>query len=554
MRTRLPLPLLLSLAACHSDSDSGSAPQPTPVVTNRGLAAVRLYGAGGLRLVSASEADQGVDLDGDGDLGDLVMHVLDLETGAFSNTGLALPPTTPRDEVPPPEFGCSEALGVFQVSEAATGQDLDDDGVPDDVASWSFNRRTGLLAALPFAHGDVALGGDLAAFLAATAGGETALHVLDGRDGSLTTRALVPSGLLGIDGTTVAFTLAELGAADLNADGDADDFSVLHLYDADSLHVVNKSLDVIQNELRFAGGFVGFLASEPANGGLDLDGDGDALDSVFVAIDESTGLTRIPGVSGSSPFDLPGAASDLFLMRVPEQGLDRNGDGDGSDAVAVAYDARTDELFESGLAMPNSFLVESDGWLGVPVSEADQGPTDLDGDGRFGVLPFAFDTASGASVRLGYPGFFVGTLEGHLLGVASEEGGDLNGDGDLADFVLQSWSTRTRRNTNTGVAFGALFGSAGERALVAVVEAGQGADLNGDGDTLDMVLALLDAKSGHVQSLELAITSGDAALGAAGFGAALVNEAAQGADLNGDGDLDDDVLHEIELRGNGAAD
>ncbi len=117
-----------------------------------------------------------------------------------------------------------------------------------------------------------------------------------------------------------------------------------------------------------------------------------------------------------------------------------------------------------------------------------------------------------------------------------------------------------------GVAAGApgdrIPGTADKIVPVVVTEAGAG-DLNGDGDTADMVVHIVDAKSGASVNLGLAVSTVCRATNTPPFVdcrpveplvsrtavAFLVDERAQGElDLNGDGDADDDVLYVYEEK------
>ncbi|HEX6886232.1 MAG TPA: hypothetical protein VF530_22855 [Planctomycetota bacterium] len=536
MRPALLCTLTL-LVACHSDSDSAPTPAPEPIVHNLGLAAGRIWGTNELRLVAASEPDQGQDLDGDGDQDDLVLHLLQLEGQGLINTGLALPPRFQRDEVPPPQFGCSDALGVFQVSEAATGLDLDQDGLADEISTWIFDRRTGALRDLGFAHSALVLGGDVAAFHGGEPG-EPALVVLDARDGSLTLRPVAPQLLLGVHEGVVAFTRWEEGAFDLNADGDSTDLSVLHLYDADSTRVVNASFDLARPEVRFAGDFVGFHVSEPDSGAIDLNGDGDAEDRVFVALDVRGRAMHVLDAAGAEFAELPGPGGSGFLLTLPEDDGDRNGDGDRLDRVMALYDPVTDRLIDTGLATGLGLGLLAERWLGVLVLEGSQGQGDLDGDGLLeSAVPHVFDTRTGQSVNLGFSGFWIGAYEDQLLAVTRLSGS--------TGFELVVWNGSARAVQRPGVDARNILGSADGRALLSLREHDE--DLNGDGDTADFVLALHDRRTGAVRSLGLATSTFQGSLGPDGQAAVLVSETAQGVDLNGDGDLLDQVLHVVSV-------
>lgn len=525
-------------AACHSDSDS-AAPTPVPFVINRGLAAEHLRGTGAFQLVGASESGQGRDLTGDGDTRDVVLHVLDFAAGTLTNTGLAFPPS-----FHPEAFAANEDLGAFLVSELETGRDADQDGSPDEVSTWTFTARTGALASQPFAHAQVELHGELAALVVPDDGGGTgALHVLDARGPRLTTLRPEPSRLPRVGDEIVAFMLAEKGALDLNADGDTTDSFVLQVFDPLTQQAFNTTLDARAGHTWIASGSVGFGISEPEHG-LDLNGDGDGEDVVFAAADAQAGSMRILSLSLVGTF--PILISDSFVLPASEEHGDKNGDGDRLDRIAVVYDPRTDRLLDTGLALASSQPFADGQWFALPVDERAQGFRDGNGDRELSIDLRVFDAATGTSESLGFTGQFRGAAAGHFLIERDEHLGDLNGDGDQTDFVLFTWDNRARTASNTGLAFGNPHAFSGERALVSVSEAGQGVDLNGDGDELDHVLHVFEGSSERVLNLGLAVPV-SASLGAGARSAVLVDEAEQGADLNGDGDRSDRVLHEIVL-------
>jgi hypothetical protein len=526
------------LAACHSDSDSTPLPVPEPGAINLGLAVQRQFGQGNLRLIEASEAAQGHDLTGDGDPSDVVWHILDLPSLTLTNTGLASPSLPlARDEVPPPGAGCSDALAVFQVSESATGLDLDQDGDPDETATWTFNRRTGRLEGLPFAHDSMVLAGDIAAFFVFGAFfGEDEVHVFDGRDGRLTT---LPEGVLGLvaagDGI-VAVTRSEQGAFDLNAAGDSSDLGVVHLYDTERGRLLNASFDLGPGLAQVRAGFLGFTVFEALHGELDLNGDGDALDLVFVAVNGRNGLMRLPGLCGASSADPFDPVQERFALMVSEDGVDRNGDGNAFDAIAVLYDPVRDQLVDTGLAsaMPN--LVESRDWIGVTVPES-PATGDLDGDGRLdSFVPHVYDARTGRVQSLGFRGFFSAALDGQLLGLRLSP----TALGEL--FV---WDPR-RGTVHFPFTFALQPTRAnGDSALVPLLELD--GDRNGDGDRADVVVGLYDARTLSITSLGLAVAE-DPILSPDGHAAVLVPESSQGgSDLNGDGDAEDVVLHVLTL-------
>ena len=91
---------------------------------------------------------------------------------------------------------------------------------------------------------------------------------------------------------------------------------------------------------------------------------------------------------------------------------------------------------------------------------------------------------------------------------------------------------------------------AGGRLAFAVSEATEGMrDLNGDGDASDFVFHLYDLQESTVRSTGRAVHAAQGYRLVPGLAAWLVPEADEGAqDLNGDGDVDDLVLHVSRLR------
>ena len=87
--------------------------------------------------------------------------------------------------------------------------------------------------------------------------------------------------------------------------------------------------------------------------------------------------------------------------------------------------------------------------------------------------------------------------------------------------------------------------------MVATPEAWLGTDLNGDGDVLDEIVQVHDLSTGVTTSTGLALHSTDTPLTFHLEGDVVlfcVSEFDQGADLNGDQDLDDLSLHALRLR------
>ena len=251
-----------------------------------------------------------------------------------------------------------------------------------------------------------------------------------------------------------------------------------------------------------------FTVSESAMN-QDLNDDGDMFDPVLHRLEvDSWTVTNLGVVPvGTALFDPDQPRHVLLTVREDQPaGNDRNGDGDSLDSVFVHLDLATGLLRDSGLAA--GYAIVSGGWAALHVEESSQGNQDLDGNGFLSRTAFAWNLESAeAPIGLGLPVPSVqpAAHDGTLLFNAYEgtTTGDLNGDGDLQDWVLQAFTVQDRQLHNTQLATNQPFG-AGADAAFTVPEAGEGHDLNGDGDLLDQVQFVRDGASGIVVNLELA--------------------------------------------------
>jgi len=124
------------------------------------------------------------------------------------------------------------------------------------------------------------------------------------------------------------------------------------------------------------------------------------------------------------------------------------------------------------------------------------------------------------------------------FGTATCPSGSLNSDGDTSDLVVQLWPG-SGTPQNLGVAATAVAMSDTQIAAL-VSEAGEGNTiLNGDGDTNDTVVETHPVVGGSWQNSMQAADSVQVCGSLAVF---ITPEAAQGVDLNGDGDQNDRVL------------
>ena len=245
------------------------------------------------------------------------------------------------------------------------------------------------------------------------------------------------------------------------------------------------------------------------------------------------------------------ADGNLFAFRVLEfaQGnTDLNGDIDVGDRVVHVFDKNTGITINTGLATLDNPKIDGN-IVAVRVSEFRQGNTDLNGDGdTFDRVIFYYDLTTGIATNLGLAAGLT-DVDGNLIAFfvqESSQGVDLNGDGDTNDLVAHVHDVSTGITTNIGIASTATA-LIGNIVLLNVFESkeGAGTDFNGDGDSTDQVAHYYDTTTGILTNIGIA----SIAFSLDGNIIALsVTESRQGnTDLNGDGDTSDNVLqyHDI---------
>lgn len=560
----LPLALVLAGTACH-DGSSSPAPAETPAsVSNLGLATSAILGAGELRLVVVSEAEQGRDLNGDGDLLDGgfvgpaaygVVHVVDLPQSGVENTGLVLAVTRPGSIEVQPEMvaAAGSSTLAFGVDESLTGGlDRNGDGDAEDFVLALRERAAGVVN-LGLAVGRVVLAEPILAFDVpeqaqgedldgdGTLGSGSVPFVHDLRTGETWSTGLRGRSVLGVNGAEhggepvfVALAADETMLGDRNGDGDSADV-VFEVYDATARTLQPAGLALLRA--------IGGLASPPLvhqglwafsvgeqDQGRDLDGDGDALDVVSIVYDPESARTLALGPLQVAP--LQGLAQ-LVLFELDA--------GSSGFPTVWLHDARTDQLASTGLRGVN--VARAGQRVAIQVSEDAQGE-DLDHDGAFtSFVPVLYDFRTDRRESLGLDAFFLQPSERGLLMRARESARDWNGDGDRDDVVLFTWR-EGRGTTNTGLAIASATWLDEATALVTLRESDLGADLNQDGDELDRILHEYTVATGRLTSLGLA--AGLPLQGGGGKILVTVLESSQGQDLNQDGDRDDAVLHLVE--------
>ena len=558
MRHLLALASFPLLAACH-DSDSGGG---APLLANHRLAAGAIRGHGELWVAEVDELAQGQgSLNRDLDDLDVVPSVLDLATGTLTSLGVA------RGFSPLLAVGdVLVALGVSEVGQGAS--DLNGDGDVLDIVLHVYDSGTRVTTNTGLAMGFFvpAIGAGAVVFAVSEEAQDgldldgsgsavgNVLHVYDART-RLTRNAQrnVTSNPVFHD-HAFAFTTDEPTAgADLNGDGDQDDVSVFQTYDLVVGGIVSVPLAVTGVPVGAVVENWYVLADEAAQG-QDLNDDLDLVDAVLLAVEPHLGTLLATGITA---FPVPLGFSDgerLAFFASEADGGDRNGDGDLDDQYPALIQPGQAPTFIADVplvfskANPLALTPEQ---LGFLVSEQVAG--DVNGNGITGEsILFLMSTATGAVTTPAAEALTLDTAGDHLLFLRFESNGtiqeDRNGDGDTDDAVYSSYDARIGALGSTALAaFGPLV-TAESAVLVPCIEMDQGTDLNGDGDKEDLVWVRHVLATGANTSLAAASLLPDTAgLTDDGRGVLLVPESDQvpapGTDLNGDGDTADLVLH-----------
>lgn len=587
----------------NSGDAQGPPPPPFSVVRETGLAVANQFGdvavVGRVALVPVSEPESGTDLNGDGDTNDMVLHRLDVDTLETVNLGIALRgPVLASDE----RF-------AFLASEHDEGKDLNFDGDAED-GIWhvydpnrivsSTNPRNLQLATPASGRPGVGTTGGFVLVVSELAQGADFNGDQDLGDDVLlafvdASEALLPIGgppyafgtPLVAGGSRVLYTGTEFGAViDYSGDGDASDFVLgAVFFDGVGLAVYQpvgplRPRAIVRGAYGMAGSMAVYLIDEAATGATDLNGDGDANDGIIALYDFENGQGEIlPNDPALGPLPLAGSAiygfattDERIIVGIDEagQGRDFNVDQDMADVILawIHTTAAPRRLNVLGLTLGTAKPV-ADGELGlVTVSEAASALVvgiDYNNDGDIGdEVAFAVNmsTIPGSTMNLGLAAGSV-SLRGidAVIGVieSGQSGTDFNGDSDIFDIVPfyadLSRPTPSFRSLGTAAHEHVLLRSPSEVRLGLLIPEQPlttRADVNGDGDSDDNALIWIDLDSTTTPPRVLTPTPQLAGIGSFSLSPPVVvdvdtllfatSERMAGLDLNNDGDTEDTLL------------
>lgn len=380
-------------------------------------------------------------------------------------------------------------------------------------------------------------------------------------------------------GGYLAFISREDGQQDHNQDGDRTD-AALALLDLSSRDVEFARVGAGQG-VACSEGHVAYTASERDWGsGQDLNGDGDAEDSIWAIHDLANRdsyvleIGPVAAIHASAKID---EERFLFTVHEPSNARDFNGDGDQQDIVTMSYDYRSRAIWNYELAaylLPDERDHETRAagrFVPVIAPEDDQGAGadhNHDGDTTDRVV-FILDTRTGDLKSTERAGFALRSATEWLpifVDEAAQGGTDLTGDGDASDHVLVFFNPLTGEEWNTQLAvtgspsvpprLASDFGSGMSARLVAaeISEGDSGVDLNNNGFTGDRLVLTFDPDHQRITDTNARSTCvfTRAELLSLGPAHALTCERESSyppQDLNGDGDTLDRVAGLARLDG-----
>jgi len=367
--------------------------------TSLGITVAAPAWLGGKLYFEQSEAAQRKDLSGDGDTNDLVLGVYDPATKQITNLGM---------ECGHGFRGAGDWIATM-TSEAGVRRDLNLDGDATDhvVQLYQISAKRWLNTGL-------------------TSASEIEVQV------QLTPRLLA-----------VGVEEAQMGNRDLNGDGDTKD-CVLHVLTLPADAKANPG--IFNTRLDASGGFsaednfVGFVCSETAQGGKDLNGDKDTKDDVahvYVLGQQTVINTKLEGIQGV----VAGGGKLAIPCSEQDQGnVDFNGDKDTEDYVLFLYDVAKNQLINTRCTVED-VLYGKEGTLMWTILEEDQGDKDLNRDGDTDdSIAAIMDMRTGQYAITGFAVYetLLGVARGGAFAVDEEDQGgrDLRGDRDTDDEVL----------------------------------------------------------------------------------------------------------------------
>lgn len=331
---------------------------------------------------------------------------------------------------------------------------------------------------------------------------------------------------------------------------------ILYYYDLISNSLVNTGGIAVGPKLSISNGLIAFVTTE-YNMGIDLNGDGKLSNHIVMYYDLRENKIVSTGAETSDGHS-PSISGDIIAFVTNEISIGKDLDGNGliNDWVVRYFDIKTGEVFNTkGEIFVNAHPFVSGNLIAFPTYEIDYG-SDLNGDGdKLDMVLRYFNIVDGnlVNTRAEMVGGNLTILRNKIAFISRETsigatGADLNGDGDKNDYVARYFDISSGKIINTGAEIKANHGKI--PGIVAMSEhilafttlessvGSAGADLNSDGDMQDDILRYYDFFSETIVNTGAEIFLNPFIDGKIiAFQTDERTVGRQGVDLNGDGDM-----------------
>jgi len=281
---------------------------------------------------------------------------------------------------------------------------------------------------------------------------DTVLRVLDTTSGQAAT--LAPADQVAVVGDTAAFLRPETagspgnpGGIDLNGDGDTTD-EVVQLWPGTGSAL---NLERAATAVAVSDRWLVALVSEADQGHTDFNGDGDSADTVvqLAPVSATSGADWTNLAQAADTVDVVGGIVAFLTPEAAQGGRDLNGDGDATDRVLQVYDADAKRFLMGGGGAPiraqaaDDFVLGAQGLVAFRASEIASGHDVLEVfDPVTGLLCNTHQAVTPCFLEACDPRVPYRVLNNTVtfLTFEADQGEDLNGDGDTDDLVLQTFN------------------------------------------------------------------------------------------------------------------
>ncbi|MBS7632951.1 hypothetical protein KEJ15_04935 [Candidatus Bathyarchaeota archaeon] len=342
---------------------------------------------------------------------------------------------------------------VFSTYEFSVGVDLNGDSDTLDIVIRYYNVSSGITTNTTAVGENPTIGGSIIAFttyegyIGEDLNNDTDINDYILRYYDIASGTTVNTGEFGLEpvvdnGVVVFFVAEDWLDKDLNGDGNKVDRFVWY-YNVFSKTIFNATA-ISGTYPSKCGDIITFVTWENWDN-IDLNGDGDALDSVIRYYNVSEGtITNTEAVGHEPSID-----GNVIAFYTDESDVsDLNGDGDTSDKIIRYYDISAGTVINT--AAYGEFPCIEGNIIAFETWEPDFGE-DANGDGDINDMVIRYyDISLGAIATTAETGFYA-AVDGRRIAFGTYESyldEDVNGDGDKSDIIIRYYTIPTIRQGN----------------------------------------------------------------------------------------------------------